>query len=340
MMCDKINQFVFMERKLVSPRKVKVPKLPSLLQRKLYKIGQTRGADDDEIYQNRVSRSSTVLIPFSQWEKYLNLFDGNPVFENGYIVLIDPNLYFSLKDELGSLKLTLGNNLLLFYETREHWRDYPPERHGFSCAISRIAPLGGQYVARISATTAETGNKIIEGFSTSRSKGAGIRAFEYASSDIIKSTNIQLEAIFWHCPDAIEVLESQGLSKEDSTIRKNVILDLAKSSRLLDYNKLQSSRILNDRNVAICPFCLQELSALGFFTKMAQAEGREVLDLTITQLNLFHIEELRYGLFNHKPYNLGWGHHHCNVVVKDAGIIDTLHWLQSIIEANKSHGYI
>jgi hypothetical protein len=35
----------------------RLPKLPQLLDRKIYKTGQTRGADDDEIYQNRVSRS-------------------------------------------------------------------------------------------------------------------------------------------------------------------------------------------------------------------------------------------------------------------------------------------
>lgn len=28
----------------------KIPKLPQLLDRKIYKSGQTRGADDDEIY--------------------------------------------------------------------------------------------------------------------------------------------------------------------------------------------------------------------------------------------------------------------------------------------------
>ncbi|MEZ4211233.1 MAG: BstXI family restriction endonuclease [Candidatus Paceibacterota bacterium] len=43
---------------------------------------------------------------------------------------------------------------------------------------------------------------------------------------------------------------------------------------------------------------------------MAQAEGREVPDLTVTEINLFHINELRYGVYNHKPYNLSWGHHH------------------------------
>ena len=40
---------------------------PSEIGEKIYKTGQTRGAEDDEIYQNRVSRNSTVLIPLSIW---------------------------------------------------------------------------------------------------------------------------------------------------------------------------------------------------------------------------------------------------------------------------------
>lgn len=45
----------------MAPRST-VPKLPQLLDRKIYKTGQTRGADDDVIFQNRVGRNSTVLI--------------------------------------------------------------------------------------------------------------------------------------------------------------------------------------------------------------------------------------------------------------------------------------
>ena len=68
---------------------------------------------------------------------------------------------------------------------------------------------------------------------------------------------------------------------------------------------------------------------------MEQAQGRAVLDLTVTQLNLFHVEELRVGVFNHRPYNLGWGHHHCNVVVKDSGIHKTLDWMEAVLNRNR-----
>jgi hypothetical protein len=70
---------------------------------------------------------------------------------------------------------------------------------------------------------------------------------------------------------------------------------------------------------------------------MAQAEGREVPDLTVTEINIFHINELRYGVYNHKPYNLGWGHHHCNVVTRDVGISKTLEWMQQVLDRNKNY---
>ncbi len=47
-----------------------VPALPKLLDRKLYKTNSSGAADDDEIYQNRVLRASTVLIPYPAWKNY------------------------------------------------------------------------------------------------------------------------------------------------------------------------------------------------------------------------------------------------------------------------------
>lgn len=92
--------------------------------------------------------------------------------------------------------------------------------------------------------------------------------------------------------------------------------------------------------MAICPFCLSPISGHSFMTKISQMEGREVQDLTVTEISLFHIEELRPGLFNHRPYNLGWGHHHCNVIVKDSGILPTLAWLREVIQRNIDAGVV
>jgi hypothetical protein len=119
--------------------------------------------------------------------------------------------------------------------------------------------------------------------------------------------------------------------------RKNEILSESAKLGLLDYSVLRKARIIDNDNQTICPLCREKLSATGFFNRMAQAEGREVPDLTVTEINLFHIDELKYGVYNHKPYNLGWGHHHCNVVTKDAGISQTLEWMHNVLERNQGY---
>ena len=94
---------------------------------KLYKTGQTRGADDDVIYQNRVKRNSTVLIPYSEFEQCKSAPTQKGKYENGYIVLIKPEEFFEKGAEtaLKEKGLKLGKNLLVFYETREQYKNYP-----------------------------------------------------------------------------------------------------------------------------------------------------------------------------------------------------------------------
>lgn len=325
-----------------------LPKLPPLLERKISKTSQTRGADDDVIYQNRVRRNNTVLIPFHQWQQNAKLrkLATERAFEKGYIVLIPPSDYFSWSDPQQTLSdyfLVLGINSLVFYETRNDWDLHNPEALGWKVANSRQSPLGGQYVARIPATTAidsAKAQKINLGYASQSPKGAGIRLYEYANQVTITSCRQQLEAEYWLCYDSIEVASENGMTKEDALYRKEQILELCKSKGLLDYERLRAMRIINNQNHTICPLCLKELSGNEFLNRLEQPEGREVPDLTVTQVNLFHIDELKYGAFNHKPYNLGWGHHFCNVVVKDSGIEQTLEWMISVLKANREAGYI
>lgn len=325
----------------------KLPKLPALLERKISKTGQTRGAVDDVIYQNRVNRNNTVLIPFHQWKPNEKLrkeaFDGE--FENGYIVLIPPADYFMQQDPQAFLKaysLRLGENALVFYETRADWNAYNPEDLGWTPATNRQCPLGGEFVARVPATTANDesrAKKINLGYATQSPKGAGIRLYEYASREMISQCRLQLEAEYWLCKDSVEVASQNGMTLTGARLRKNEILNRCKISELLDYSRLRKMRIINNNNHTICPLCLKELSGNEFLNRLDQPEGREVPDLTVTQVNLFHIDELKYGEYNHRVYNLGWGHHFCNVVVKDSGIYPTLQWMKNVIETNESNGF-
>jgi hypothetical protein len=323
----------------------RLPKLPALLSLKFSKTGQTRGADDDVIYQNRVNRSNTVLIPYENWEACAEPKDGTARYEKGFIVLLSPSEYFGnpkITEELAAKGLILGTNALVSFETREEWDANNPEPLGWSVATKRNAPLGGNYVARVPARTTKDkakAKKIISGFHKTKPKGAGIRVFEYASKATIAKCRLQLEALFWLCVDSDKVVVSNGMKAEDAATRKAAILGQCKEDGLLDAEILSKVRILDAQQNTICPLCLEELSGQEFFNRMEQAEGRDVPDLTVTQVNLFHIQELKTGILNHRPYNVGWGHHHCNVVVKDSGILKTLVWMRDVVERNKAGGH-
>lgn len=305
--------------------------LPAEIGTKIYKTGQTRGANDNQIYQNRVLRSSTVLIPFEQWrDGALFSLVG---FENGYIVLASPAQYYlddppnARPDLPGDLEL--GRNLLLFYETRTQLTKYSPETLNLSPAISRTNPLGGQYVARVSNTTSQEQNAIREGFTTGTLKGAGIRVYEYASAEELAATRLQLAFLAWRTLGIMELSPA-----EDPALCKELVDKACHEKGLADINRLQEARILNADAVTICPLCLKPITANELASREKQAEGREVHDLTITAANLFHIKELRVGLYNHRRYNLGWGHHHCNTVARDWGLQPTLQWMREVIARN------
>ena len=321
----------------------KIPTLPKLLRTKIYKTGQTRGADDDVVYQNRVSRASTVLIPFEIWDDVSLPPTEDDVFESGFICLISPTEYFeteNIEAVLQSKGLMLGQNALVFYQIRDDWKKHNPEDMGWTFANSRTPPLLGNYVARIAATTAENGERISRGLNTTGMKGAGIRLFEYASKSTIEACRTQLEAAFWLCYDSIESVCEFGMNRSDAIARRDICFQRANNAGLLNYERLREVRITDENHQTICPLCLDPLSSYGFFSRLVQATGRAVHDLTVTEINLFHIHELRYGGFNHRTYNLGWGHHHCNVVVRDSGIDETLQWMSGVLEKNKESGYL
>lgn len=308
--------------------------MPPLFKKKLDKTRQTRGASNNEIYQNRVARYGTVLIPLSHWAE-CQLPTGE-AYERGAIALVDAGVYFADRDVLASLELRLGDNALVFYAQRADWLAHPPDDQGWQPATSRIAPLGGHYVARIAGAKSSNMPAIQEGFTSENSRGAGIRVYEYAPKATIDLVHLQLEALLWHCYDAAEILQKYDMTAQQFTERAawRVTREDATDVDLLDLPKLQAIRALDRDNRTICPLCLERMSAQEFSDKVLQAAGRERFDTRITEASLFHIAELRVGEHGHRPYNVGWGHHHCNVVAKDAGIMPTLAWMRKVVHRN------
>lgn len=327
----------------------RLPKLPSLIDRKLYKTGQTRGSTVQEIYQNRVLRNSTVLIPWEYWESCKTPDDGTDRYENGYIVLLDPDWYLSSPDADTVLKnegIELGVNAVLYFQRRSQWiaagvveGEVLPNGKVLEAPTSRTAPIGGTLLARMHSTTSESDTRMHIGYNEKSLRGAGIRVYEYASSETISRARTQLESYFWLSERSVEAVVDEGMSHADAVKRRDSVLATAKEMGLLDYQKLREMRILDAENVTICPLCLERIPASLFFKRGEQAEGRETWDITVTEVSLFHIEELRVGKFQHKPYNLGWGHHFCNVVTKDSGIDGTLEWMDVVVERNRQSGW-
>lgn len=101
---------------------------------------------------------------------------------------------------------------------------------------------------------------------------------------------------------------------------------------LLNYELLyEIGSISSDFSTPSCPLCGRNIDANEFFEEIIQMEGRQVIDNTQREIVLMHIDALRPGLFNHKTYNLGWGHNYCNAVQGDRDISSTISELESII---------
>jgi len=227
--------------------------------------------------------------------------------------------------------IIIGENAFIFYDNRHDWDKFPPADYGWK--PRRLMLNGneidtrkndaidvGDYLARIPGTTSEDKDAIVEG------PPQGIRFYEYASSRDIWLTTMQL---------AYLATKTEGLDKEiDVNQSFNHLDSICEYYNLNDIKKLEEIRVLKD-NMACCPLCLEPIRASELMDRAKQVEGREVVDLTVTEANLFHIKDIRPGEYNHRVYLLGWGHYHCNTVARDHGIEETLRWMRHVLENNK-----
>ncbi|EMI09203.1 BstXI family restriction endonuclease [Anoxybacillus gonensis] len=120
-----------------------------------------------------------------------------------------------------------------------------------------------------------------------------------------------------------------------NSVKKN-IEDFCKKHNLLDFNKLESIRAWDKiKNQPVCPLCLETLVPQDFLEIDAQAEGREEEDNTRSKISLMHIRALKPGELNHRTYNLGWGHRHCNTIQEDYDIVEVIQKLRRIVKNNE-----
>lgn len=294
--------------------------LPEEIRNKIGKTKQTRGAQpyDRVVYQNRVNRNGLAVIPYRFRDRLHP--EG---FENGHVVMVRPEEYFieagGVRDDFDQTVI-IGTDAFVYYDNRRHFNQYPP----LPAWRPRSRGGPGEMVLRLPATTA-----VDQAAAVARVEGEpqGIRFFEYASTAELNATCIQLALLSWHT-------EGIDIHRTDGGIGvPEVLLQEARRQQLWDTRRLEALGVIEDGRT-ICPLCRQRIRATELMTRVEQAEGREVFDLTITEVNLFHMIDLKPGWYNHHRYSLGWGHHHCNAVARDRGLGPTVAWMADVLRRN------
>ena len=164
--------------------------------------------------------------------------------------------------------------------------------------------------------------------------GLGNYDFDYASKDEMNNVCYQMSYLILQVPGIKDLLvkEDNNLTLDIINKTEKHIKKYCEEKNLLDYNKLSNIGAWNvNKNYPICPLCKKKLDAEKFFEQAAQAAGREMDDNTQSEIVLMHVDALRAGEFNHRTFNLGWGHKHCNTIQADMSIEETISTLKDII---------
>jgi len=266
--------------------------------------GGSKGA-----YQNHVSRSSQVIIPYEK----LKSVDLSK-FKNGYVVRLYPDQCFDkngqVRPELASENVVIDQNAFVLYRSHESLKKYPPhtnweirnllkdgkkvERRGKDVSDA------GHYVLRIPAQSPDP--ELDKGYPQ------GIFAPEYADEE----TNFLCQVfLVW--------LITKTKNNPYNTTNLDHIEAILSDAGILDKQILiKNGLILND--LTTCPLCmkvikyeqLHEMLEMEDEERLANA-GQQVSGTTrSTEVNLFHIRPLFYSKLEHMPKNVGWGHASCN----------------------------
>lgn len=264
-------------------------------------------------YQNHVSRSNKVIIPY---ERLTSVDLSN--YEDGYVIRLFPNDYFLesgvVKTDINPV-VALGENSFILYRTNKSITDFPPLKDWLPRAHFVLDKAGnkkksksrnsagideGQYVFR----TAQDGN----GGANSLGIVQGIFAPEYANREINFLCRLQLAKL-------IISTEENSYSDCDTSLLDLILSD----ANLYDIDALESKGMIKS-GLTCCPLCekvikYKELSEmisldgeLGLENAGIQIEG----STRSTRVNLYHMLPLNYKTLQHQPYQIAWGHAVCN----------------------------
>ena len=98
------------------------------------------------------------------------------------------------------------------------------------------------------------------------------------------------------------------------------IKKILKKYNCLDIEKFKYYSAIDSNKKLTCPLCLkkikyEDLHRTADYSDNSHSENavtQNVYTTRSTQVNVFHMRPLVYGSVEHKPYQVFWGHHHCN----------------------------
>ena len=292
--------------------------------------GGSKGA-----YQNHVYRNNKVIIPYEHLER-VNL----ALYEDGYIIRILPEQYFEAKNrpkkefKKKNAKLNIGDNAFVLYRTHDSFRKFPPLR---SWDVRGLVK-DGESRNRSGAVVIDTGHYVLRlstiGSATVREEGPpqGIFAPEYSNE---KTNYLSQCVLAWLI---IHTVNSPYTTQQAEHLK--VILG---NEKLLE-DKIWEWRGILRHGLTACPLCykfirysqLHEMLVLDEEQALENAAVQIEGSTRSTIVNLFHLEPLRYGIFQHKPSTVGWGHAICNTKLGQR----RCHPLQELIESGNKVGII
>jgi BstXI restriction endonuclease len=301
--------------------------------KKLVKAGfATPRGGGKNAYQNHVSRSNRVIVPFERLDDV-----ALERFEHGYVVRLLPRQCFSAKgvldSELAERGIEIGRDAFILYRSHADYAEALSPLEGWSprglgggeTTRKRGLVDTGEYVVRLSNPTIEEGLP------------QGIFAPEYAN----ESDNLVSRAMLaWLIGRVRETPYDSG-----DFGRLRAFLD-AQDEDLCSEARLEREGIVMEGE-ARCPLCLRPLvypelheildlsEAVGLANAGMQVEGAT----RSTAVNLFHMKPLLYAKeLHHTPDAVAWGHAICNTLLGQRACVPLVEIEESGVELRFDDG--
>ena len=300
-------------------------------------------------YQNHVTRSSKVIVPYERVQD-LELH----LYRNDYVIRLLPEQYFdgpnTPKPEFlaQGARVRVGGNAFVLYRTHHVFERLPP----LGTWQVRALLKNGQLIAKRGPGVQDIGHYVLRiprhGDRPKRVEGPpqGVFAPEYADDN----TNYLSKCVL-----AWLIVQTRG---SPYTLSQALHIRSILRSENLDRIEMYERNGALKRGLTSCPLCLRFLSYPEFHATVSFAEqdgltnaGEQIEGATrSTVVNLFHLMPLLYHELTHIPGNIGWGHAVCNTrlgqrpcyslqqlldmnlkvgIVRDEGELETFGWIST-----------